>query len=202
MALVVVGVGILAFVEAQGSFSRSNGWSSNAATGMLLANEIRELCRHLPRHDPVSGLTLISSGGAPTVVGWGRESGETKIQQIDDIDDLNGVSFGFAATFAGPVDAVRAIIPQTTDNGVVVTDSGGKTVPLRGWRQRVIVEKVDPYNFTTVRAPSYTQAANSQWPAIAVDQFPLRVTVFVEFQNPVTTAIEEVTKVTWIVPAD
>ena len=50
LALVIIGVGVLAFVDAQTSFIRSNNWSSQAATGMLLANEIRELTRTLPRH--------------------------------------------------------------------------------------------------------------------------------------------------------
>lgn len=200
MALVVVGVGILAFVDAQGSFARSNAWSSHSATGMLLANEIREMCRKLPRHDPSSGITLVTSGGAPSAIGWGRESGETTVQQIDDIDDLNGMSFGFSGIYAGPIDAVRDIIPETDPNGNPVVDRAGNPVTLRNWRQRVVVEKVDPYNLNTVRAPAYTQAATSQWPAIAVDQFPLRVTVIVEYQDPITARIDEVTRLVWVVP--
>ena len=56
MAMVIIGVGVLAFVDAQKAFITNNNWSSHAATGAYLANEVRELARRLPRHDPVTGL--------------------------------------------------------------------------------------------------------------------------------------------------
>src|SRR5438105_7251029 len=89
MALVIIGVGVLAFVDAQASFTKSNNWSSQAATGMLLANEVREFSRRLPRHDPVTGLILTGNGASVVVQGWGRDAGEVTVDDIDDLDDLD-----------------------------------------------------------------------------------------------------------------
>lgn len=201
MALVIIGVGVLAFVDAQASFQKSNEWSSHAATGMLLANEIREMTRNLPRHDPVTGLAISATGGGGAILrGWGRETGEIAVDDLDDIDDLDGMIFGDGGTFPGPVDAFGTIVPEITINGDPLSNDDGDAIPLRGWRQRVIVEKVDPYNFSNARADSYEQIGTSQLPPIRVDQFPLRVTVMVEFQDVGGTAYEEVTRVTWVVP--
>lgn len=196
LALVIIGVGILAFIDAQSSFTRSNNWSSRAATGVLLANEIREMSRRLPRHDPVIGLALVQSGGNNVLQGWGREPGETAIADIDDLDDLDGVTFGDGGIFVGPVDAFGYIIPAVDNNGVPLPDGQ----PLVGWTQRVTVEKVDPYNYSLVRAHDYFQPASGQLPLIPVDKFPLRVTVIVEYIEPDTTQTTEVTRMTWIVP--
>jgi hypothetical protein len=68
-----------------------------------------------------------------------------------------------------------------------------------GWSQLVTVQKVDPYNFNTVRAPGYQQALNGAYPFIPVDRFPLRVTVVVQYQDPNQTQPQEVTRLTWIV---
>lgn len=194
LALVIVGIGILAFVDAQAAFYRSNNWSSRAATAMLLANEVREFSRRLPRHDPITGLAI--NNGA--LVGWGRETGETTVDDIDDLDDLDGVTFGLGGTFSGPVNANGLIVPQIDVSGVVQT-SGGNPEPLRGWRQRVTVEKVDPYNFSTARTDAYQQAANGTLPFIAVDSFPVRVSVSVEAQSLETTQWEEVVRTSWVV---
>ncbi len=200
MALVIIGVGVLAFVDAQSAFHRSNNWSSRAATGMLLANEIREFTRHMTRHDPTTGLSIVAGGGGPTVVGWGREGGEVTVDDIDDLDDLDGVSFGIAGTFPGPIDASGNIVPEIELNGAQRVDGEGNAVTLLGWSQRVIVEKVDPYNSTLVRAASYEQTATGTLPYIRVDRFPLRVTVVVEYQDTGSDQVEEITRLTWVVP--
>ncbi len=201
MALVIIAVGVLAFVDAQTAFTHSNNWSSHAATGMLLANEIREFTRRLPRHDPVTGLSLVTlTGGSVTAQGWGRESGETTVLDIDDLDDLDNTTFGAGGNFPGPIDAFGDIVQEIGLDGQVITDREGHAQALEGWRQRVIVTKVDPYNFSTARAASYEQAATSQLPAIRVNQFPLRITVIVEYQGPLDTQPEEVTRTTWVVP--
>lgn len=198
MALIIIGVGVLAFVDAHNAFMKSNAWSSQAATGMLLANEIREMARRLPRHDPVTGLSISGSGSTATLRGWGRETGEITPSDIDDIDDLNGVIFGAGGTFRGPVDAYGEIVPMVNELGEMVRDSQGAVRPLDGWSQRVVVEKVDPYNTGQVRAPAYQQVAAGVLPAIAVNQFPLRVTVIVTYQGPLETQATEITRLTWI----
>src|SRR5262245_48150477 len=120
MALVIIGVGVLAFVDAQASFTRSNNWSSQAATGYLLANEVREFTRHLKRHDPVTGLVLVTSGGSQVLQGWGRENNELTIDDLDDLDDLDGVTFGLGGTYAGPIDAFGHVIPQIGPDGAIL----------------------------------------------------------------------------------
>jgi prepilin-type N-terminal cleavage/methylation domain-containing protein len=200
MALVIIGVGVLAFVDAQTSFARTNAWSSQAATGMLLGNEVRELTRRFARHDPVTGMSLVGSGPSAVVVGWGRETGEFTVDDLDDLDDLDGVVFGLGGTFLGPIDAFGGVVPEIGTDGNPILNPDGETFrALSGWTQRVTVEKVDPYNFTMVRAPAYEQQAGGGLPWIAVDKFPVRVTVSVHYQDPGQTQSTEVTKLTWIV---
>lgn len=200
MALIIIGVGVLAFVDAQISFARSNAWSSQAATGMLLANEVREFSRRLSRHDPVTGLTIIGQGANAVVAGWGREGSEVTISDIDDLDDLDGMTFGQGGTFRGPIDAFGNLVQQIGPDGVVVIDPATNAgAPLPGWSQSVTVQKVDPYNFNTVRAPNYQRAAAGAYPAISVDQFPLRITVVVTYQDPSETQATEMTRLTWVV---
>ena len=196
MALTIVGVGVLAFVDAQASFIKSNSWSSQSATAMLLANEVREFSRTRTRHDPVTGLEIVSG----SLVGWAGEAGEASTDAIDDIDDLDGIVFGEGGTYEGPINAEGQIIPQIDISGIVQTDINTDIVPLQGWRQRVVVEKVDPYNFATPRADNYQQTATASLPFIGVDDFPLRVTVIVEYQSPTDVAPSEVTRLTWVVP--
>lgn len=199
MALVIIAVGVLAFVDAHSSFMQSNTWSSTAGTATLLANEIREMTSRLPRHDPVTGLWLDGSTGTPTVRGWGGETGEVTIENIDDVDDLDGMSFGAGGTFPGPIDAFGQVIPQIDLDGNIVTNAGN-VVALEGWSQEVQVDKVDPYNFNTVRGPAYAQAATAALPAIGVDGFPLKVTVIVRFQGVNDVSPQEISRVSWIVP--
>jgi prepilin-type N-terminal cleavage/methylation domain-containing protein len=195
MTLVILGVGVMAFVEAQSSFMDSNGWSSQAATATYLANELRERMRKLSRHDPVNGLVL---NGA-TVVGWGRDAGETTIDDLDDIDDFDGLRFGADGNMPGPVNAWGDIIPELDQNGAAVV-ANGQPVALRGWSQEVTVEKVDPNNNTTVRTPSYSIAASGGNPGRAMDKFPLRVKVTVYYRGPLDSSAREITHVRWIVP--
>ena len=73
LATVIVGVGVLAIVEAQQSFMTANAWSSQSATGTYLANEIREMMEPLSRHDPVTGIYIGDEGD---LEGWGPDAGE------------------------------------------------------------------------------------------------------------------------------
>ena len=102
LATVIIGVGVLALVEAHTSFTRVNDWSTSAATANYLANEIRERMHALPRHDPVTGLYTDSNN---ILHGWGRETGEVAVTDLDDADDYDGLSFGEGDTFPGPIDS-------------------------------------------------------------------------------------------------
>ena len=202
LAMVIVMVGVVAMIEAQSGFVVSNSWSSHEATGTYLANEIRERMRNLPRHDPVSGLTLgTNSSGQPIAIGVGRETGEVTVLDFDDVDDYDGVEFGGSGNFDGPIDAFGTVIPDVDENGVTRIDPAtGQPVALQGWSQAVRVEKVDPYNFATVRPWAYTEAPNGPFPGRKIDQYPLRVTVTVSYQGPLEAQPEVVTTMSWIVP--
>ncbi len=195
LAVVIIGVGVIAMVDAQRAFMQSNGWSNHAATATLLANEIRELTRHMSRHDPVTGLEL----DGETLWGWGAEQGEITVQDFDDLDDFDGALFG-AGGSEGPINAVGDIIYETDADGNVKYDETGAPIPLQGWSQAVFVEKLDPFNLATVVADEYFDPPSGNFDGREVDEFPLRVTVVVSAENPSTGEMEEVTRVTWVVP--
>ncbi len=200
LALVIIGVGVLAFIEAQNSFIRDNAWSSEAATATLLATEIRELSRKLPRHDPVTGLWLEGTGTAAVLHGWGPDAGETVVEDFDDIDDFDGVRFGADGDLPGPINAFGQVVPAMDASGNVILGDDEKPLPLQGWSQTVMVEKVDPFDFSTVRPDKYSEPAAGSFPGRSVDQYPLRVTVIVEYQGPNDAAAREVARVVWVVP--
>jgi len=191
--MVILAVGVLALIEAQGYFFNANQFSSQSATGAYLAGELRERMRRLPRHDPVTGLYKNGS----TLVGWGPETGETTVDDYDDIDDFDGAEFGEGAAIAGPIDSSGRVITQTDLNGVAET-ADGHTVSLRGWRQRVLVDKVEPYNYAVVRADNYDNLGTA--PVLRVDQYALRVTVIVTYLAPGQAQPAEMARLVWIVP--
>lgn len=197
MALVIIGVGVVAIVDAQQAFMRSNSWSSQAATATFLAGEIREFTRRLDRHDPVTGLYM--DGGA--LVGWGPEVGEVTPGDYDDLDDFDGVEFGIAGDFAGPINAYGEIIPHLNPDGSVATNPNtGAPIPMQGWSQRVEVVKVSPFNAGTGLDPDHEDAPSGQFEGRRVDQFPLQVTVIVEYQGPYDPDPMEITRIVWIAP--
>jgi hypothetical protein len=110
------------------------------------------------------------------------------------------VTFALGGTFTGPINASGEVIPEIDLTGIVETASG-VTVPLQGWTQRVLVDKVDPYNYTLEREDDYQQVATSQLPFIPVDSFALRVTVIVEYQGVTDAVASEITRISWVVPA-
>lgn len=197
LATVIIGVGVLALIQAQATFVTTNEWSTQNATATYLCNELRERIRSMPRHDPVSGLYFDASN---VIRGWGPESNETTPADFDDCDDFDGASFGAGGTFPGPVDAQCRLIPRIGLNGQPVVNAEGGSLPLEGWTQTVAVSKVDPFNFATVRASSYVRAASGSTPALAVDRFPLRITVTAWFQGPHDPSRREMARVTWIQP--
>lgn len=207
MTVTIIGVGVLAMVEAQQAFIQSNLWSSHAATGTYLANEVRERMRNLPRHDPTVGLV------GPTFA-FGREAGEITVDDFDDVDDYHGVIFGGDGNFPGPIDAFGRVIPALDNMGNVILDANGNPLGMIGWTQEVIVEKVEPFDTSVSRDQAYYRVSpdsgdsdapvgvpGSNLPPLAVDQFPLRVTVIVRYTpNRPGAETAEMSRVSWIVP--
>lgn len=200
MALVIIGVGVLAFIDAQNAFIKNNSWSSQAATASLLASEIRELTRRFPRHDPVNSLYLQGTGSSAVLVGWGPEIGEVTAADLDDIDDLDGLRFGDDGDMPGPINAYGDIVAQTDADGNLVTDENGVPVSMRGWSQTVLVEKVDVFNYSLNRPREYVEAPSGSFPGRTVEQYPLRVTVTVDYTGPNDTSPREIARMVWVVP--
>ena len=124
LATIIVGVGVLAMVQAQAAFHQKNAWSTHASVATQLGNEIREMTWNLPQRDPVTGDAF-----------WGPEGGnELWIGDFDDLDDFDGAGDGLifsAALGNGPINARREIITN-----------------MPGWSQTVRVFNVDPFNIS------------------------------------------------------
>lgn len=208
LTTVIIGVGVLALIEAQQSFLRSNAWSTQAATAGYLANEIREMTRGLPRHDPVTGLYFEQQGGSSVLRGWGVEPGEVDVLDFDDLDDFDGVTLAFNGTagpedgdLPGPIDAFGQVIPEILAGGDVMVDQQGQTVPLMGWSQIITVEKVDPFDTNDLLSDDATlPAVPPDFAGLPVDGFPLRVSVTVRYQGPFSSEPTDIATVVWIVP--
>jgi len=194
MTLVIIGVGVLAMVEAQSAFIQSNLWSSHAATGNFLAQEIREFTRSFPKHDPVRSLDP-NNGYA-----FGLEPGEVIIGDFDDLDDLDGLRFGLEGNAEGPINALGEVIPEINLDGSIALDNTGAPIPMKGWAQAVTVEKVEPFDSSITRDDGYFRDVDQGGlPPLAVDAFPVRVTVVVTY-TPIGGAELEMARVSWIVP--
>lgn len=209
LATVIIGVGVLALVEAQTSFMRSNAWSTQAATATYLANEIRELTHKLPKTDPVNGLYLETSGGGNVLRGWGPRVGDVDARDFAYLTAFDGITFrssgtaGFAdGDLPGPIDGFGNTIPDVDTNGAVRLGANGQPLNLQGWSQEVVVQKVDPFNHSTAYADDAVLAANAStgFKGMGVDQLPMRVTVIVRYQGPYDSEAMEMARVAWIVP--
>ncbi|MCP4834894.1 MAG: hypothetical protein GY895_09025 [Phycisphaera sp.] len=157
LATVIVGTGVLAIVFAQQTFHKQNDWAQRSAVAMRLAGEIREMAINLPRHDPVTGTEF-----------WGPENGELFLLDWDDVDDLDEAIFS-ADIGNGPVNALRETL-----------------LDFPGWRQRVLVSNVDPFDLDTMVEDGASEM--------------LRVTVVVEYQGADDLEPAEITRLTWIQP--
>ncbi len=210
LAVVIIGVGVLAMIEATNAFIRRNAWSTHSSTATFLANEIREMTRGWPRHDAFSGGIYFEDPLAHTgFKGWGPEPDEALPIDIDDLDDLDGVIFGLAPNppgtvsrrfDTGPINGFGEFIPETLWSGDTATDEGGQDIGLRGWSQYLIVEKLDANNLSITRTIDYFEPAVGATPEVEVDRFPLRVTVVILYQDPAAAEAAEITRVTWVVP--
>jgi len=210
MSTVIIGVGIVAMVDAQQAFIQSNLWSSHAASATFLGNEIRELTRHMPRHDPVGGLTYDEE--ADTLTGWGPEANEFTVDDFDDIDDFDGMVFAYYGTggqgnnpgwtdgdLPGPVNAFGRVISDIDNAGLQIIEDG-QPVPMEGWAQRVSVVKVYPFDTSRELADRFFEPPAGDFLGRRVDQYPVRVTVEVLFRPADAVDADVIGRVTWIVP--
>jgi type II secretory pathway pseudopilin PulG len=215
LAVVIVGVGIVAIVYAQRHFLYQNMWSTHAATATYLANEIRELMRGLPRHDPESdGLYFLNPDDPTSLRGWGPETNEHDPRSFNDVDDFSNAVFGTATDlpdwlieegftrYAGPIDALGDVIPQVDWDGTVpLIEVGGQQVPMpmNGWTQIVRVQKVLPNDFNTTVSRHAREIGGTGRIVRDVDQYPLLVTVIVLYEGIYEDSAPPVTTVSWVV---
>lgn len=194
LTLVILGVGVLAMVEAQSAFIQSNLWSSHAASGNFLAQEVREFTRSMSRHDPVRGLD------EDNAYAFGPEPGELTVDDLDDLDDLDGMRFGFGGNMEGPINAIGEVIPEINIDGTINLDADGFPEPMNGWAQTITVEKVEPFDSSWIRDDGYDRHSEEDGlPPLARESFPLRVTVVVTYTSASGEELE-MARVSWIVP--
>jgi hypothetical protein len=147
-------------------------------------------------------MVMANVSGTPTLQGLGRETNEITVNDFDDVDDYSGITFGRGGNFDGPIDAFGRIIAQTDGNGASLVGGDGRPLPLQGWSQSVLVQKMDPFNYATVMPWTATAAASGSFPGRAVDQYPLRVTVTVFYQGEFDAQPQSVTSMSWIIPVN
>jgi len=209
LAIIIIAVGVLAIIEAQQTFLRKNAWSTHSSTATFLANEIRELTQNMPRHDTFSGGLYFEDPIAKTGFrGWGPEGDEPALEDFDDLDDFDNVAFGDAAItdfpvarrLPGPISGFRDVIEETTWSGVTAVDEQGDVIPMRGWTQYVIVNKIHPSSITQIVDDSHYINPGGASDGTEVDEFPVMVTVIIYFQDDLDSAPAEAARVSWVVP--
>jgi len=119
LTTVIIGTGVLALLAAQQAYHRKNDWAQRTATGMLLANELRELTLTLPMHDPLTSDENL-----------GPEDNEPTVNDFDDLDDFAGTvnpttGVGTGTVFNPPINALRTPIGD-----------------MQGWSQDIRVANV------------------------------------------------------------
>lgn len=215
LAMVIVGVGIVAIVYAQRHFLYQNLWSTHAASATYLANEVREVMRGLPRHDPeTDGLYFTNPDDPSTLEGWGPESSELDPRDFNDVDDFSNAVFGAATDlpqwlidegftrYAGPIDAFGDVIPQVDWDGTVPlieVNEQQVPMPMDGWTQIVRVQKVMANDYSTPVARN-TRVLDIDGEIVrAVNQYPLLVTVIVLYEGIYEESAPPVTSISWVV---
>lgn len=140
VAIVIVGLAVVAMMGAQQAYHRQGGGSQQMSTAMMLANEIRELALEMPLRDPIYGTWKY--GPEPDE---SDDDPHTAVQAFDDLDDFagtteDGVNYT-GTTFEGPIDSLRQEIPN-----------------MVGWSQFVTVENVAVDNIAgAAQAPHATE---------------------------------------------
>ncbi len=209
LAMTITLVGILAVRQAPRAFLSNTLWSSNAASAAYLASEVRELTRALPRHDRFSGgLYFTTPGDVNTLTGFGPEPNELLPEDFDDLDDYDGAVFGDATAlpagftlrnrYSGPMGADGMVLEEVDWDAVVVTeelDGDEEVIAMQGWTQCVSVELVDPFDYSL---PADLDAYDAS--VRGINQYPVRVTVWILYQNQWTENAPATTRVSWVVP--
>ena len=112
---VIIGVGCLAMLQLLGAGTIANGEGTELTTAMNLAGNVRECLTGVAFCDP------------DVKDNWGPETGETTIDDYDDLDDFD------AKTYSPPINTRRDSLGAAYD----------------GWTQTIKVESVKPDDLAT-----------------------------------------------------
>lgn len=93
VAVVLVGIAIVALVVANSSFTKANVAGTELSTAEFLLEQIKELTIMLPVIDPETEMST-----------FGPEADETVLADYDDLDDFDGMAF------SPPISADRATL--------------------------------------------------------------------------------------------
>lgn len=96
IAVILVGLSIVALVAANSSFTMANLTGADLSTGEFLVEQVRELTTMLPVSDP----------GATDWDTFGPEVDEPSVVDYDDVDDFD------EAIFSPPIDAGRQVLNE------------------------------------------------------------------------------------------
>ena len=171
IAVAITALGVIATMELIRATTTTNTYNERQALAMSLAGNAREMLSGLSFSEPTP--TGVTTSQLPNI---GPDDGETTLRDYDDVDDFNGWSSDVRPDLAtgapiGPVDALRQVITETvTINGASVTRVNPE---LANYRQRIVVEAVDPLNLNTV-VTTGTNYTNRR---------VVRITVIVERRN-------------------
>jgi type II secretory pathway pseudopilin PulG len=183
IAVGITALGVVATMELIRATTTTNTYNERQALAMSLADNAREMLAGLSFSEPTP------TGTTATLPNIGADDNEAGMLDYDDVDDFNGWSSEVRTDLAtgdpiGPVNALRQVITETvTINGNSVTRVNPE---LANYRQRLLVEAVDPVNLNTV-ATSGTTYTNRR---------TVRITVIVERRSP--SGWNEAARLRWI----
>lgn len=193
LTTVIVGTGVLSIVAAQQAYLRKNDWAQREATGILLANEIRELTLTMPIHDSIFADHLGPESGEGGLRADGILAGPNERAMIvrynfDDVDDLAGTidgntGRGTGTVFSPPITATQMV------QGALEYAAQPDNNPWRFWSQEVKVEGVLAQNISV--------ASDMTLNLLTCELY--RVTVTVRYQGPNDPTSQTITEMAWIV---
>ena len=142
IAIILIGVGILSLISANGAFTQANEAGLELSTAEFLIEQIRELTAVLPVIDPQSGTTT-----------FGPEASEI-LATYDDLDDLNN------ANFSPPINVDRNTL---NDLGAYTQQVTVENVSPSNFEQ-VVANHSSPFVRVTVKVLyNATEISSTRW---------------------------------------
>ena len=114
-AAMLLGLVVAALAAASGAFTMANGYGVDLSTAEFLIEEMREYTATLPVIDPQDAVSV-----------FGIETGESSINDYDDVDDFNGMTITPPIDVSGaPMNDFGEFSQEITVENVTGADFGG-----------------------------------------------------------------------------